>query len=227
MLDTAVSLLNSGGASAVTADAIAERTKISRATVYRYFRSRGGLLGAAINASRPHLHVAPKQGSLGQRLTAVLTAQAKSIAEAPAFLAVSLWITLGVQIDLAAKIRQSGMCAEGALPAPHMQIAELFIAPVKAILDSNDVGTGTDNADRMIAVATLMGPIVLGRLSAADIFDYERSVHKAVSEFLCQRERFERRGCGRGRFDHARRAVRVDRPDIRRGRVFRPGSAAQ
>jgi hypothetical protein len=43
-----------------------------------------------------------------------------------------------------------------------------------------------------------MGPIVLGRLSAADIFDYERSVHKAVSEFLCQRERFERRDAGVG-----------------------------
>jgi AcrR family transcriptional regulator len=195
VLDTAVSLFNSGGAAAVTADAIAERTKVSPATVYRIFRSRAELLGAAVNACRPHLHVAPEQGALRQRLTAVLMAQAKSIAEAPAFLAASLWITLGVHIDQAVNIKRSGICAESALPASHVQIAELFIAPLKAILNSADVGTGSDDADRMIAVATLMGPVVFGRLSAADIFDYERSVHKAVSEFLCQRERFERRGC--------------------------------
>jgi AcrR family transcriptional regulator len=184
VVDTAVSLLNSGGATAVTADAIAEWMKVSRATVYRYFRGRGDLLGAAINASLPHLHVAPEQGSLRQRLTAVLMAQAKSVAEAPVFLAVSVWITLGVHIDQAVNIKRSGMCAESALPASHMQIAERFIAPLKAILYSEDVGTGYDDADRMIAVATLMGPIIFGRLSAADNFDYQRGVHKAVSEFL-------------------------------------------
>jgi AcrR family transcriptional regulator len=174
VLDTAVSLLNTGGATAVTADAIAERTKVSRATVYRFFRNRGELLGATVNACQPHLHVAPEQGSLRQRLTAILMAQAKSIAEARAFLAVSLWITLGVHIDQAVNIRRSGMCAESALPAPHMQIAELFIAPLKAVLDSDNVGIGSDDADRMIAVATLMGPIVVGRLSAADNFDYQQ-----------------------------------------------------
>lgn len=192
MLDTAVSLLNSGGANAVTADAIAERTKISRATVYRYFRSKGELLGAAINASLPYLHVTPEQGSLRQRLTAILMAQAKSITEAPAFLAVSLWTTLGVHIDQAVNIRWSGMCGEAAISATHMQIAELFIAPLKAILESDGAVTGSDDADRMIAVATLMGPIVFGRLSAADNFDYRRGVHKAVSEFLVAHDRDSR-----------------------------------
>lgn len=38
----AVSLLNTGGATAVTADAIAERAKVSRATVYRFFKSGVG-----------------------------------------------------------------------------------------------------------------------------------------------------------------------------------------
>jgi AcrR family transcriptional regulator len=193
VLDTAVSLLNAGGATAVTADAIAERAKVPRANVYRFFRSRSELLGAAVNARQPHLRVAPEQGSLRQRLTAVLMAQAKSIAEAPAFLAVSLWIALGVHIDQALGVRRSGMCVESALPAPHMQIAGLFIAPVKAVLDSDDVGSGSDDPDRMIAVATLMGPIVFGRPSAADNFDYERSVHKAVSEFLVAHYQTNRR----------------------------------
>jgi hypothetical protein len=84
--------------------------------VYRIFRSRAELLGAAVNACRPHLHVAPEQGSLRQRLTAVLMAQAKSIAEAPAFLAASWWITLGVHIDQAVNIKRSGICVESALP---------------------------------------------------------------------------------------------------------------
>ena len=193
MLDTAVSLLNSGGPTAVTVDAITERTKISRATVYRYFRGGGELLGAAINASFPHLHVAPEQGSLRERLTTVLTAQAKSIAEAPAFLALSVWMRLGVHIDQAVNIKRSEICAESALPAAHFQIAEQFIAPLKAILDSDDVGIGSDDADRMIAGATLMGPIVFGRLSAAYNFDYQRGVHKAVAEFLVAHDRDSRR----------------------------------
>jgi AcrR family transcriptional regulator len=207
VLDTAVSLLKSGGAAAVTADAIAERAKVSRGTVYRFFRSRGELLGVAVNASLPHLQVAPEQGSLGQRLTAVLMAQAKSIAEAPAFLAASLWITLGVHIDQAVNIRRSGMCAESALPGPHMHIAELFIGSLKAVLDSDDVGTGSDDADRMIAVAALMGPIVLGRLSSGDNFDYQRSVHKAVSEFLVAHDRDSR-----SRPRPHERAVRMSEP---------------
>jgi len=136
-------------------------------------------------------------------------AQAKSIAEAPAFLAVSLWMTLGVHIDQAVNITRSGLCAESALPASHMQIADLFIAPLKAVLDSDDVGTGSDDADRMIAVATLMGPIVFGRLSAADNFDYQRGVHMAVSEFLVAHDQDSR---GRPR-PHAWKG----RPHVRAG----------
>src|ERR1700686_5555100 len=86
LLDAATALLRSGGPSAVTLDAVTRAANVARATLYRHFPSGNDLLAAAFHSLIPPAPMPPAEGSLHDRLTALVQAWAESMADAPAAL---------------------------------------------------------------------------------------------------------------------------------------------
>ena len=96
LLDAATALLRTGGPSAVTVDAVTRGANVARATLYRHFPSGTDLLAAAFQGLIPPAPMPPDEGTLRDRLTALMEAWAERIADAPALLtamilAVNLW----------------------------------------------------------------------------------------------------------------------------------------
>src|ERR1700688_516031 len=76
LLDAATALLRSGGPSAVTIDAVTRSANVARATLYRHFPSGNDLLAAAFNSLIPPSPTPPAEGSLRDRLAAMMLEQA-------------------------------------------------------------------------------------------------------------------------------------------------------
>jgi len=119
----------------------------------------------------------PEEGSLSQRLTALVQAWAESMAEAPAALSAISWLALGGGIDQ--------------LPRDSVEIRTLreritqqYSAPFDAVFDSPQAKAELGEVDREQAIALLLGPILLGKLSTLTDFDYRECARAAVEGFL-------------------------------------------
>src|ERR1700741_1298638 len=99
LLDAATSLLRAGGPSPVTVDAVTRAANVARATLYRHFPSGNDLLAAAFHALIPPAVTPPAEGSLRDRWTPWVRAQADLIAEAPVTLTAMSWLTLGGDLE--------------------------------------------------------------------------------------------------------------------------------
>ncbi|TXI42863.1 MAG: TetR/AcrR family transcriptional regulator, partial [Mycobacterium sp.] len=86
LLDAATALLRSGGPSAVTVDAVTRGANVARATLYRHFPSGNDLLAAAFHSLIPPAPMPPEEGSLRDRMVALLQAQGELIANTPVLL---------------------------------------------------------------------------------------------------------------------------------------------
>ncbi len=182
MLDAAAALLRSGGPSAVTVEAVTRTANVARATLYRHFPSGNDLLAAAFNSLIPPSPTPPDEGSLRDRLLALVLAQAESVAHAPAVMTAMSWLALGRDLE--------------GLPEPHTnstdspaittlreRIAQQYAAPFDALFDSPEAAE-LGEVDRSRAIAMLIGPLVLGRLSTLPDFDYRECALAAVDGFL-------------------------------------------
>ncbi len=180
MLEAAAALLSSGGPSAVTVDAVTRAANVARATLYRHFPSGNDLLAAAFNSLIPPAPEPPTEGSLRDRLVAVLLAQAESVAEAPAVMTAMSWLSLGRDLDELPEPRSAG---ESPISTLRERIAQQYAAPFDAIFDSPQAAE-LGEVDRSRAIALLIGPLVLGRLSTLPDFDYRECAYAAVDGFL-------------------------------------------
>jgi AcrR family transcriptional regulator len=176
LLEAAAALLRSGGPSAVTVDAVARTANVARATLYRHFSSGNDLLAAAFSSLLPPPPMPPQEGSLRDRLVALVLSQAESVAEAPITLTAMSWLALGP--DLA------GMPQPSAISTLRDRIAAQYAAPFEALFDSPDAMAELGEVDRSAAIALLIGPLVLGRLSTLPDFDYRECALAAVDGFL-------------------------------------------
>src|SRR6476469_4831218 len=95
LLDAATALLRSGGPSAVTIDAVTRSANVARATLYRHFPSANDLLAAAFASLLQPAPMPPAEGSMRDRLIAVVVGWAESIAEAPTTLTAMYWLASG------------------------------------------------------------------------------------------------------------------------------------
>jgi AcrR family transcriptional regulator len=177
-------LLRSGGPSAVTVDAVTRAANVARATLYRHFPSGNDLLAAAFHALIPPVPTPPAEGSLRDRLIALVQAQAEMIAEAPGTLTAMSWLSLGGDLD-----RLPGAPHRGSPDSPEVRtlrerVAEQYAAPFDAILSSPEATAELGDVDRAEAAALLLGPIALGKLSTLPDFDYRRIAVAAVDGFL-------------------------------------------
>ncbi|OBB28641.1 TetR family transcriptional regulator [Mycolicibacterium peregrinum] len=185
LLEAATTLLRSGGPSAVTVDAVTRAANVARATLYRHFPSGNDLLAAAFRALIPAAPMPPEDGTLRDRLIALVQAQADLIAEAPISITAMSWLALGG--DMEQLPWRSDDSPE--VRTLRERVAEQYALPFEAIFDSPEAVAELGEVDRTQAAALLLGPIVLGKLSTLAEFDYTACVRAAVDGFLATQSR--------------------------------------
>lgn len=189
LLDAATALLRTGGPSAVTVDAVTRASNVARATLYRHFPSGNDLLAAAFHALIPPAPIPPEQGSVRDRLIAALQGFADLIAEAPISLAAMSWLALGGDLEQTWWSRDKRSTESNEVRTLRERVAEQYAAPFDAVFDSPDAVEMLGEIDRLRAVALLLGPIVLGKLSTLADFDYREVAVIAVDGFLATHAR--------------------------------------
>jgi len=183
LLEAAAALLRAGGPSAVTVDAVTRTANVARATLYRHFPSGNDLLAAAFNSLIPPSPTPPAHGSLRDRLVAVVLAQAEAVAQAPALLTAMSWLSLGRDLEGLPEPDHARGGDSASITTLRERIAQQYAAPFDAIFDSPDAAE-LGEVDRTRAIALLIGPLVLGRLSTLPDFDYAECARAAVDGFL-------------------------------------------
>jgi AcrR family transcriptional regulator len=167
----------------VTVDAVTRSAKVARATLYRHFPSGNDLLAAAFNSLIPPAPMPPARGSLRDRLVAVVLAQAESVAQAPAALTAMSWLSLGRDLEELPQPEHKRAAESPAIATLRERIAQQYAAPFDVIFDSPEAAD-LGEVDRSRAIALLIGPLVLGRLSTLPEFDYRECARAAVDGFL-------------------------------------------
>ena len=168
----------------MTVDAVTRAANVARATLYRHFPSGNDLVAAAFHALIPPAPTPPADGSLRDRLIALVQAQADLIAEAPVTLTAMSWLTLGGDLE-----RVPGAPHRSSRDSPEVQtlrerVAQQYLAPFEAIFSSPQAVAELGEVDRAMAGALLLGPIALGKLSTLPDFDYREIAISAVDGFL-------------------------------------------
>jgi AcrR family transcriptional regulator len=167
----------------VTVDAVTRGANVARATLYRHFPSGNDLLAAAFNSLIPPAPMPSEQGTLRDRLISVVVAFGQSIAEAPGMVSAMSWLSLGRDLDQLPESDQTRTADSPAITTLRERIAQQYAAPFDAIFNSPEAAELGD-IDRSRAIALLMGPVVLGRLSTLPDFDYRECARAAVDGFL-------------------------------------------
>jgi AcrR family transcriptional regulator len=183
LLEAATALLRSGGPSAVTVDAVTRAANVARATLYRHFPSGNDLLAAAFNSLIPPAPMPSEDGPLRDRLITLVVAWGQSIAEAPGMVTAMSWLALGPDLEQLPEARQGRTADSPAVSTLRERIAQQYAAPFDAVFDSPEAAELGD-IDRTRAIALLIGPVVLGRLSTLPDFDYRECARAAVDGFL-------------------------------------------
>ncbi|WP_304114752.1 TetR/AcrR family transcriptional regulator [Mycolicibacterium bacteremicum] len=189
LLEAATALLRTGGPSAVTVDAVIRASNVARATLYRHFPSGNDLLAAAFHALIPPAPLPPEDGTLRDRLVATLDGFADLIAEAPISLAATSWLALGGGLDPSWWSRGDSDAESEAVRTLRERVADQYAAPFAAIFDSPQAVAEVGKIDQVQAVALMLGPIVLGKLSTLTEFDYREVARSAVDGFLATHRR--------------------------------------
>lgn len=183
LLDAATALLRAGGPGAVTVDAVTRSANVARATLYRHFPSANDLVAAAFMGLIPPPPMPPEEGSLRDRLVAIVVEWAESIAEAPTTLTAMAWLSLGPDIAHVPSAGQAGAGSQEVLSLRE-RIAEQYSAPFDAIFEGPQAAAELRPVDRTVAFALLIGPLAFGRISTLAEFDYRAVAIAAVDGFL-------------------------------------------
>jgi AcrR family transcriptional regulator len=182
LLDAATALLRAGGPSAVTIDAVTRSANVARATLYRHFSSANDLLAASFMSLIPPAPMPPDEGSLRERLIAIVGAWAQSISEVPTVLTAMAWLSLGPDIGQLPDSHTGS--ASPQMMSLRERIAEQYSAPFDAIFNSPQAAAELKPVDRTTAFALLIGPLAFGRISTLTEFDYQAVAIAAVDGFL-------------------------------------------
>lgn len=191
LLDAATALLRSGGPSAVTIDAVTRSANVARATLYRHFSSANDLMATAFLGLMQPAPMPPGDGSVRDQLRAVVVGWADVIAEVPTTLTAMTWLASGPDLGNYADVRQVDVAQEaddgGAVGTLRERILLQYSQPFDAIFDSPQAASELkelQERDRIQAIALLIGPLVLGRMSTVSDFDYRACAEAAVEGFM-------------------------------------------
>jgi AcrR family transcriptional regulator len=184
LLEAATALLRAGGPSAVTVDAVTRGANVARATLYRHFPSGNDLLAAAFSSLIPPAPMPSDEGTLRDRLIAMVLAFGHSIAERPGMAMAMSWLALGRDLEQLPESPRTRTADSPAVTTLRERIAQQYAAPFDAIFDSPEAAAELGDIDRTRAITLLIGPVVLGRLSTLPDFDYRDCAEAAVDGFL-------------------------------------------
>lgn len=167
----------------MTVDAVTRTANVARATLYRHFPSGNDLLAAAFNSLIPPSPTPPAEGTLRDRLVALVLEQAENVAQAPALMTAMSWLSLGRDLDGLPEPRYARSADSTSITTLRERIAQQYAAPFDELFDSPEAAE-LGEVDRSRAIALLIGPVVLGRLSTLPDFDYRECALAAVDGFL-------------------------------------------
>ncbi|OAN34590.1 TetR/AcrR family transcriptional regulator [Mycolicibacterium iranicum] len=179
LLEAATALLRAGGPAAVTVDAVTRQANVARATLYRHFPSANDLVAASFASLISPPPMPPDEGSLRDRLLAVVVGWADAFADAPITLTAMAWVSLGPEMP---RIPDSG--SSPGVQTLRQRIAEEYSAPFTRILESPQAIAELEPVDLNTALALLIGPLAFGRISTLADFDYRTVATAAVDAFL-------------------------------------------
>ena len=150
VVQAAVELLLEAGTSAVTVEAVVQRSGVARSTIYRHWPTRTEMVAAAFAELMPPVVAPEATGDLSQQLTALLCPLAAQIGTeefaclVPALLA--------------------GAAQDPELAAFHAEFVSRQREPVRALL-RHAIGDGTlREVDLDEAVSQLVGPLLFQRV---------------------------------------------------------------
>ena len=164
LLDAATRLLATGGADAVTIDAVTGLAGVARATLYRHFANGPELVAAAFARLLPPAPQILDHGDLRARLVELLVAQARIIEEAPIPLTAMCWMGMGPGLgELAQDAEKVGERPE--LQSLRENLVDRYRSPFDRILATEEARAELGDFDYHLALIQLLGPIVFNRLA--------------------------------------------------------------
>jgi hypothetical protein len=93
------------------------------------------------------------------------------------------WLALGRDLERLPEPRHTQAADSAAITTLRERIAQQYAAPFEALFDSPEAAE-LGEVDRSRAIALLIGPLVLRRLSTLPDFDYRDYARAAVDGFL-------------------------------------------
>lgn len=185
LLDAATRLLATGGAAAVTIDAVTGTAGVARATLYRHFASGTELVAAAFTRLLPPAPLIPEHGDLRDRLVDLLVAQARIVEEAPIPLTAMCWLGMGPGLgELTQEPDETGGRPE--LQSLREQLVDRYRSPFDRILATEEARDELGEFDYDLALIQLLGPVVFNRLATLPPID-RSTCTQIVDDFLAAR----------------------------------------
>lgn len=172
LLDAATQLLAQGGPVAVTIDAVTGKSDVARATLYRHFDSSAELIAAAFGRLLGPVPAVPTEGSLRERLVALLVAQATMIDDVPMHLTTMCWLGMGPPLSglPVSGLPRAGL-ADRSRPGKQellglrARIVEQYRVPFDQVLHTEEARERLGQVDFDLVVAQLLGPILFTKLA--------------------------------------------------------------
>lgn len=164
LLDAASTLLSSGGAAAVTVDAVTRMSGVARTTLYRNFPSTDSLIAAAFRRLLPPPPSAPEGVTVRDQLVVLCTEMTLAIQDAPLQQSMLGWLAMG---------RNAG--GDDEVGELRRSIVRSYAEPLFEVFASAEADGALVVGERDRAIAQLAGPVVLARMiglrpyEAADI----------------------------------------------------------
>lgn len=181
LLDAAADLLVSGGAAAVTVEAVTRMSGVARTTLYRNFPSTDSLIAAAFRRLLPKPDPPPAELPVRAQLVHLCTSMTQLIQTVPMQQSMLGWLALGRN---ASDDDEVGELRRG--------IVDTYAAPLHEVLSAAEADGTLMPGDRDLAVAQLAGPVVLARIIGLRPYS-DADIEDLVDDFL--RGRLAEEGC--------------------------------
>ena len=175
LLDAAADLLVSGGAAAVTVDAVTRLSGVARTTLYRNFPSTDSLIAAAFRRLLPDPEPPPAGMEVREQLIRLCTDLTRLVQNVPMQQSMLGWLAMGrntTDDDELGELRRG--------------IVATYAAPFHEAISAAEADWSLVPGDRDLAVGQLGGPVVLARLIGLRPLT-EADIERIVDDFLRSR----------------------------------------